>query len=312
MAKNKTQFTIISKKHIVFARRVCYNVGMKKYFNHRVKKAVEVQSLITIEALTLSPAFSYPKEIHEFYEFAYIENGKLSCTLGEETVELCEGDFLLIPPSKTHSYSVASEHTASIFIVCFRCSSELLTIFDKKIALKREEKALVAEIVNEAKKAFAFPFKRKLRLLDTPFLGAQQLVENNIERLLIRLLRNETNKNENIKLVRSSEELENNLIEDIVALLEGNVYGKITLEDISRKTYYSKTFLNGIFKKNMGHTIMQYYNLLKVREAKKLLCEKLSPSAVSHQLHFESPTYFTKVFKKYADMTPSAYKKSVL
>ncbi len=312
MAKNKTQFTIISKKHIVFARQVCYNVGMKKYFNHRVKKAVEVQSLITIEALTLSPAFSYPQEIHEFYEFAYIKEGKLSCMLGENTAELSHGDFLLIPPNVTHSYSVAPSHTAEIFIVCFRCSSELLTIIDRKIHLGREERALVAEIVSEAKKAFAFPFKRKLRLLDTPLLGAQQLVENNIERLLIRLIRNETNKNENIKLVRSSEELEAGLVRDIIFLLESHLYGKITLEEVSQKTYYSKTFLNGIFKKNTGHTIMQYYTQMKIGEAKRLLLEDLSPAAVSHRLHFESPTYFTKVFRKYAQMTPSAYKKSVL
>ena len=299
----------MSKKSIDFRNKICYNSGMKKYFNHRVKKAVEVQSLITIEALTLSPTFSYPQEIHEFYEFAFVENGKLSCTLDEKTVELSGGDFLLIPPSKTHSYFVAPAHTAEIFIVCFRCNSELLTIFDRKIALKREEKALIEEIVKEAKNAFSFPFKRKLRLLESPLLGAQQMVENNIERLLIRLIRNETDKNKNIRLVHSSEELENNLIKDIVALLERNIYGKITLEDISRKTYYSKTFLNGIFKKNMGHTIMQYYTVLKVREAQKLLQENLSPSAVSHQLHFESPTYFTKVFKKYAQMTPSVYKK---
>ena len=302
----------MSKKSIDFRNKICYNSGMKKYFNHRVKKAVEVQSLITIEALTLSPTFSYPQEIHEFYEFAFVENGKLSCTLDEKTVELSGGDFLLIPPSKTHSYFVAPAHTAEIFIVCFRCSSELLTIFDRKIALKREEKQLVAEIFDEAKNAFSFPFKRKLRQLDAPFFGAQQMVENNIERLLIRLIRHKTDKNKNIKLVMSSEELENNLVRDIMALLESKLYAKITLEDVCQKTYYSKTFLNGIFKKKTGYTIMQYYTVLKVREAQKLLREDLATGAVSHQLHFESPTYFTKVFKKYTQMTPSAYKKSAL
>ena len=299
------------KNPIDFGTNLCYNAAMKKYFNHRVKKAVEVQSLITIEALTLSPTFSYPQEIHEFHEFAYIESGKLSCTLGEETTELSMGEFLLIPPGKTHSYAVVPPHTAEIFIVCFRCSSELLTIFDRKIALKSEEKVLIKEIVNEAKKAFAFPFKRKLRMLDSPLLGAQQMVENNIERLLIRLIRNEANKNKNIQLVKNSEELESNLVKDIAALLEERVYAKITLEEVSLKTYYSKTFLNGIFKKHTGHTIMQYYSLLKIREAKKLLLENRAPSAVSHQLRFESPTYFTKVFKKYEGMTPSAYKKSL-
>lgn len=299
------------EKSIDLSALLCYNTIMKKYFNHRVKKAVEVQSLITIEALTLSPTFSYPQEIHEFYEFAYIENGKLSCSLGDRRVELGEGEFLLIPPSRTHSYSVAPTQTAEIFIVCFRCGSELLTILDRKITLKSEEKALIKEIVSEAKKAFAFPFKRKLRLLESPLLGAQQMVENNIERLLIRLVRNETDKNKNIKLVRSAEELENNLVKDVVTLLEDRLYGRITLEEVCQRIYYSKTFLNGIFKKKTGYTIMQYYTLVKIREAKKLL-EDLSPSTVSHQLRFESPTYFTKVFKKYAGMTPSAYKKTLL
>ena len=70
--------------------------------------------------------------------------------------------------------------------------------------------------------------------------------------------------------------------------------------------------LNGIFKKNMGYSIMQYYTVLKIQEAKKLLRENVSPTAVSNQLHFESPTYFTKVFKKHTNMTPSAYRKTIL
>jgi ATP-dependent exoDNAse (exonuclease V) beta subunit len=61
---------------------------MKKYFNHHVKKAIVVQSLITIESLELSSTFSYPREVHEFYEFAYIDDGNLSCKLDDETIEL--------------------------------------------------------------------------------------------------------------------------------------------------------------------------------------------------------------------------------
>ena len=77
---------------------------MKKYFNHHIKKAIVVQSLITIESLELSSTFSYPREVHEFYEFAYIDSGNLSCNLDDETIELSQGDFLLIPPKKSHFY----------------------------------------------------------------------------------------------------------------------------------------------------------------------------------------------------------------
>lgn len=285
---------------------------MKKYFNHHIKKAIVVQSLITIESLELSSTFSYPREVHEFYEFAYIDSGNLSCTLDDETIELSQGDFLLIPPKKSHFYFAVPGRSAAIFIVCFRCNSELLTIFDKKISLRKAEKMLISEIVKEAKNAFSFPFDRKLKQLSAPLFGAQQLVENHIEKLLIQLIRNETNENENIKFVMNSVELENNLVNDIITLLKNNLYGHTTLEEISQQTYYSKTFLNGIFKKNMGYSIMQYYMVLKIQEAKRLLRENVSPTAVSNQLHFESPTYFTKVFKKYTNMTPSAYRKTIL
>ena len=151
-----------------------------------------------------------------------------------------------------------------------------------------------------------------MKLLSSPLFGAQQLVENKLEELLICLIRNELNENNNIKLVMSTTELENHLVNDIVTLLKDNIYARINLEDISRQLFYSKTYLNNIFQKNVGYTIMQYYTELKIQEAKKLLRENVSSADIADKLHFESATYFTKVFKKHAKMTPSQYKKTIL
>lgn len=285
---------------------------MRKYFNHKIKKALRVESLITIESLDISSAFSYPEEVHDFHEFAYIDSGMIRCHLEGEEIDLSQGDFLLIPPQKRHFYSAIEGKTASIFIVCFRSNSEILTVFDKKIQLDKELKLLFSELVQESKNAFTFPFKRKLKISNAPLFGSQQLVESSIEKLFIHLIRNEINQNQNIKFVMNSVELENNLVGDIITLLKSRLYSRISLDEISRQTFYSKTFLNSIFKKNIGVSIMQYYTELKIREAKKLLRENLSPTSVSNQLGFESPTYFTKVFKKHTGLTPSAYKKTIL
>lgn len=285
---------------------------MRKYFNHKIKKAVSVQSLITIESLDISSAFSYPEEVHDFHEFAYIDSGMIRCHLSGEEIDLSQGDFLLIPPQKRHFYTAIEGKTASIFIICFRSNSEILTVFDKKITLNKELKLLLADIVKESKNAFTFPFKRKLKLSPSPLFGSQQLVESSIEKLFIHLFRNEINQNENIKFVMNSVELQNNLVGDVVALLKSRLYSRITLDEISAQTFYSKTFLNNIFKKTIGTSIMQYYTELKIQEAKKLLRANASPTSVSNQLGFESPTYFTKVFKKCTGLTPSAYKKTIL
>lgn len=285
---------------------------MKKYFNHQIERAIVVQKLTTIESLDVGEGFIAPEETHDFHEFAYIESGALRCCLEGAEIQLTQGDFLLIPPHKHHSYACKKGDSAVLFIVCFRCNSDILSILDKKISLPKELKLLIADILQESKNAFSFPFNRKLKLLQAPLYGSQQLVENNIEKLLIYLVRNETERNERIKLVRNSVEKERNLIEDVIALLGENLYSRLSLEEISRQTYYSKAFLNRIFNKYVGTSIIQYYVRLKIREAKKLLRENHAPSSVAVQLQFDSATYFTKVFKKHTGMTPSAYKKSVL
>ena len=198
--------------------------AVKKYFNHQIKKAIIVQSLLTIESLDISTNFSYPKEIHDFFEFAYIDNGNILCNLEDQQIKLEQGDFFLIPPQKRHFYETLKTHSASIFIVCFRCNSDILSILDKKISLPKDAKSLIADIVREAKNAFLFPFNKKLKLIEKPSFGAQQLVETDIEKLLIYLIRREMSENDNIKFVMDSVELENNLVNDLITILKNNLY----------------------------------------------------------------------------------------
>jgi len=57
---------------------------------------------------------------------------------------------------------------------------------------------------------------------------------------------------------------------------------------------------------------MDYYNYLKIKTAKQLLKEgDLSIKEIAEKLSFDTPNYFSKTFKKFTEMTPSQYKKSV-
>jgi AraC-like DNA-binding protein len=55
---------------------------------------------------------------------------------------------------------------------------------------------------------------------------------------------------------------------------------------------------------------MQYYQALKIDEAKLLLNKKESITSVSEKLCFESPQYFAKVFKAKVGETPTKYRKN--
>lgn len=284
---------------------------MRKYYNYFVKKALAVKKLITIEHMVLSSDFEYPAETHAFHEFIYVDSGQVTChTNGKKTV-LKQGDFFLILPNETHR-TTTENHSATAFFICFGCTSEVSEIVRGRSTLDKEMRALVGKIVKEAKNAFRFPFEKKLVPLEKPTFGSQQLIENYVEELLIRLVRQKANENADICFVMNSLEFENGLVNDIIALLKENLYGHISLNEISEKTFYSKTYINNIFKKNLGFSIMQYYNRMKIQEAKKLLRENLSAATVSDLLQFESPNYFTKVFKKFTGLTPTQYKKTTL
>lgn len=294
---------------IAFSFDVWYNTYMRRYYNYQVEKLVQVKNLVTIEYHDFPKGYQYPMEEHHFYEFVYVEKGSLSCLTKDYKYDLLQGDFLLITPNTPHEYEVQEKVGARALVVCFNSNSTVLQALSHKISAN-DSYNLISALLDEARRCFEFPFKKKLVPLKTPDFASQQMVTNYIEQLLIFLLRSELSKKNKIeiKFVKNKRELERAICDDIVAYLSSRLFDDVSLSDVSEKIYYSKTYLNNVFKKVKGYSIMQYYNLLKIEEAKKLL--PTHPVVyVSDALCFSDPNYFTKVFQKFAGTTPSKYKK---
>lgn len=285
---------------------------MKKYYTYTVKKLITVQHLVTIEHLDLEENFHYPEESHPFYEFVYAEKGCVICKTQGQNIRLNKHDFFLIPPNQAHSYCVENLGNATVTIVCFKSNSNIISIINGIKHLDSEIREVIEKILVEARSTFVFPFDKKLTLISQPKLGSQQLIENYIEEILIKLVQQATYNNENLQVATSTLDIKKSITKEIVGLLEKNLYSKITLSDICNQVFYSKTYLNGVFKEIKGVTIMQYYQELKINEAKILLAKKESVTSVSEKLRFESPQYFSKAFKAKVGKTPTKYKKDVL
>lgn len=282
---------------------------MKKYYTYTVKRLVIVQHLVTIEYFETDSHFSYPEESHDFYEFVFVENGRIFCNSEDSDFELNRNELFLIPPHTPHTYFTKNDEKATVIIVCFKSKSTILSILKGAHYIEADIKDLIKKIFKEAKETFVFPFNEKLTLNQNPRLGSQQLIENYIEEVLIKLIQSVTYDNQAIQVVADPASLKNSIVDDIIKLLKDHIYSKITLDDICKTMLYSKTFLNLTFKEITGSTIMQYYQKLKVKEAKRLLDKNKSIAEISDKLNYESPQYFSKIFKKYTGKTPSEYTK---
>ncbi len=75
--------------------------------------------------------------------------------------------------------------------------------------------------------------------------------------------------------------------------------------------YLSPAYFGRVFKHTFQMTFRQYVLTRRMERARKLLTEKdISISSVCEQVGIGSPSYFSRLFKKYTGQMPSEYKKS--
>ena len=65
-----------------------------------------------------------------------------------------------------------------------------------------------------------------------------------------------------------------------------------------------------MFKRYMQETLFSYLMAYRVNQSLILLAETdMEITQIAEQCGFANPGYYTRVFKKYRDMTPMAYRK---
>ena len=104
----------------------------------------------------------------------------------------------------------------------------------------------------------------------------------------------------------------NYLILDIHAYIEEHIGEPISVKDICRKLYISKTTLYRILKKEKYENISQLITDRRIALAEKLLSTTgLSVSEVARQTGFANASYFSKVFRKKTGSLPREYRKQL-
>ena len=103
------------------------------------------------------------------------------------------------------------------------------------------------------------------------------------------------------------------LVRTIMKYVHGHLGERITLEDIGRETFFSPIYCDTLFKKETGHSIIDYAIEKRIDEAKRLLLEgAVSLSDVAERVGFHDYNYFSRVFKKRSGYTPSSYRRLML
>lgn len=112
----------------------------------------------------------------------------------------------------------------------------------------------------------------------------------------------------------SKENLSENdiLAEETKNFILKNFATKITLDEISKELTTNKTKLKTVFKNRFNNSIFAFKTEVQMTEAKKLFSTKqFTIAEVAYRVGYKNPQHFTTAFKKYFDVTPTNYLKSI-
>lgn len=251
---------------------------------------------------------------HNYYEISFITEGTGKRIVADSIEEFHPGDLIFIGGKLPHVWIAEKESTTpsgrTLESVYLQFTStvlphellELPEFAGVKRALKLSERGIkiTGDTLNKVSEI----------MLQLPYLKNFERIINFYS--LMEIIGN----SDSLELLTSEEYLKkrfttsNNRINTIHEYLMNHYKEDIDLGKLSNLVNLAPGSLCRFFKGNMGITIFEYLNKIKIEYACKLLMDNdLNMLDVSLDSGFNNLSHFNKQFKKINEITPTAYRK---
>lgn len=232
------------------------------------------------------------------YQILYIAEGRGTFTTASAgKYSISEGDIFLIFPGEWHTYSPDPETGWKEYWIGFKginIDSRVAAGFFSKhspiyrIGYNDTLISLFKEAIQVAKKQEKH-FQQLLAGIVNYMLGLAFSIDSN-------------------KKLKNSINLE--FVNRARAFMLENIESNIEIPEVADYLHISYSSFRHIFKQYTGIAPSQYYLNLKIQRAKDMLkSSTASIKEISYILHFDTPEYFTKLFKKKTGLTPSQFRE---
>ena len=282
----------------------------------KTENSIEISKFRSIYYFEFSKDFYHEPERHNSWEMVYVDSGSINAITNGIGCTLSEGQAIFHEPMELHAHVSDKRVPNNMVVVSFVCESEKMDFFKgKTFSLDKTSKTLLSLFLEEAKNTYGeVPgdfSKASLPEISEKEFGAYQLLTSHFAEFLIKLIRSDNG--HKVVSSRHSRDIANNsACELICEHMKRNISSPLKISDVCDRFFIGKTQLCKIFQEFTGKSPMEYYNELKVKEAKKLLRDKkMSASQISDYLGYSSIHNFSRTFRKFTGVSPTQYKKSI-
>lgn len=115
-----------------------------------------------------------------------------------------------------------------------------------------------------------------------------------------------------VVIKKRSEREESVQIQKIKSYIKTHFAEDITLAVLSEKFYLNPNYLSSLFKQQIGKNFIDYLTEIRLTAAIDLLKEdNLTIGAIASMVGYEGSNHFSRLFKKYAGISPGEYRKTL-
>ena len=290
---------------------------MNSYFEHKITKQIEIDSIVTIHYFEFDDSYVDREEEHGFWEFVFIDRGECNIVADDSCFLLKQGQLYIHAPYEKHMIKPVKGVPSNVFIISFYCDSLPMRFFEGRILeATMSIRQHISAIIYEAFQTFDLtndPQMRGLGLKDDPLWSGEQSILIRLELMLIELIRRNKDQPVTRKMFFAKDIIDDQLTLRIVMFMEERLYSKFTMDELSKAVSFSKSYVSRHFLQSVGYTVVDYFHMMKINEAKLLIRQgKKNFFEISELLMFSNPHYFSTIFKKCTGMTPTDYKRSCI
>lgn len=277
-----------------------------------VRNAFQQNSLIN--TLYITDIGYYPYAEHHYrerergadeYILIYCLEGHGWIELDQEKHELIPNSYFIIPRHTPHRYGAKEEDPWSIYWVHF--TGDKATHFFKKYELRDIAKKKPAAIQISFEERRINYFNGMISLLESGYSNEIiEYVNISLWQLLASFVYNgffsEVRHQNNVT----------DIVDTAIKYMKDNLDSSISVEELANHLNYSNSYLYSLFKEETGYSPIYYFNHLKIQKACQYLSfTHMSIKEISYKLGFNDPFYFSRLFKKLMELSPSEYRKKL-
>ena len=225
--------------------------------------------------------------------FFWVLEGECFLRIDNQNYIIRPGQLAYLPKGKMRAYTHASERF-TMYEMAFSAEADGVSLMD---ILNLTEKDFVVDIPNKEEMSALFENSHRKEMFKNPLYDVSWCA--NIANIITIYAR------ERAKMNTS----ESNTFRPVLEYMSLNMNRSVRIEELAALVYMQPTYFIKRFRSVFKIPPIAYFNRMKIYKAMGLIVgTELSVEEISKELGIDDTSYFTRMFKKYCNVTPTKYR----